>query len=242
MFRIQTLTAVAILFLGHVGSTLAQGDAKAIVDKLIKAQGGEEKLAKIKTITWKSKGKISFGGNENELSTVSAIQGIDRYRSDFEGAFGKGFFAIEGDKGSSSFGGELAGDMLANQKRELYLQLIPMNTYTLKDSKSFKVEAGGEGKIGDKPADVLKITGPDGKSAMLFADKESGLVKKMTAKMVGFDGQEVEREWQFSDHKVMGGITIATKTVVSNAGEKFLENNLQEFQAMDKIDDTLFPK
>ena len=37
-------------------------DPNAILDKAIKALGGEEKLKKAESISWKSKGTITFGG------------------------------------------------------------------------------------------------------------------------------------------------------------------------------------
>ena len=41
-------TLVISLFIGGVGRSLAQDDARAILDKAIKAHGGFEKLAKVK--------------------------------------------------------------------------------------------------------------------------------------------------------------------------------------------------
>src|SRR5258706_9762575 len=42
-------------------------DANAVIDKAIKALGGEEQLAKVKAAAWKSKGTITFQGNDNEV-------------------------------------------------------------------------------------------------------------------------------------------------------------------------------
>ena len=47
--------------------------------------------------------------------------------------------------------------------------------------KGFKIEAAGEEKVGDKPAAVVKVTGPDSKDFKLFFDKESGLPVKLVA-------------------------------------------------------------
>src|SRR5262249_17528721 len=51
--------------------------AKAIIDKAIKALGGEEKLTKaLQGSTWKMKGKLTFGGNDNPISTESTLKGL----------------------------------------------------------------------------------------------------------------------------------------------------------------------
>jgi len=55
----------------------------------------------------------------------------------------------------------------------------------------FKIETRGEEKVGDKPAVVLKIIGPDGKDFTLYLDKESGMPVKQVAKVAGFQGHGV---------------------------------------------------
>src|SRR5207253_1404299 len=133
-------------------------------------------------------------GNENEFTSHTTVQGLDHYRSEFEGEFGgnkvKGVTVVNGDKGWRKFGDmnrELEADGVANEKRTLYLQIIPATLVPLK-GKGFKIEAAGEEKVGGKPAAILKVTGPDGKDFTLSFDKESGRPVKMVAKVVGFQG------------------------------------------------------
>src|SRR4029077_14275002 len=106
---------------------------------------------------WKSKGKITFGGNDNSFTAVSTVQGFDHFRGEFEGDFGgntiKGVTVLSGDKGWRKFGDmkmELDKDGVANEKRNLYLQVIPFRLDRLK-GKDFKVEAAGEDKVAGKP-------------------------------------------------------------------------------------------
>ena len=54
---------VAFVICGPSGSIRADDkDTTAILDKAIKALGGEEKLGKATTVSWKSKGTITFNG------------------------------------------------------------------------------------------------------------------------------------------------------------------------------------
>src|SRR5262245_1943030 len=150
-------------------STRAADDPTAIVDKGIKALGGEEKLSKVKAYTWKSKGKIRIMDSDNEFTVEGTVEGLDHLFSKFSGDFGgnkiEASAVLAGDKGWRSFMGmtmDLDGDALANEKRSTYLQVIPSTLVSLKDKK-FKLEADKEDKVGDKPAVGVKITGPDGK-------------------------------------------------------------------------------
>src|SRR5947209_9664362 len=83
-------------------------EAKAILDKGIKALGGEAKLSKIKGYTLKNKGKITFGGNDSAFTSSATLQGIDHLKSEFEGEFGemkiKVMSVIAGDKGWRKIG------------------------------------------------------------------------------------------------------------------------------------------
>src|SRR5256885_15136516 len=82
--------------------------ASATLDKAIQALGGEEKLGKIKGMSWTSKGTISFNGSDNAITTKTVIQGLDHSRQEFTGEFGgnpvKGVTVLAGDKGARDFG------------------------------------------------------------------------------------------------------------------------------------------
>lgn len=240
------VAAIFVLGLGSQAKAADDKDTQAILDKAIKALGGEEKLSKIKAASWKTKGKITFGDSDNEFTGATTVQGLDHFRSTFEGEFGgnkiMGVTVLAKDKGWRQFGDmkmELDENALANQKREVYLQVVPTTLVPLK-SKGFKIAAAGEKKVGDKPAIGLKITGPEGKDFTLFFDKDSGLPVMMVAKVVGFMGEEFTRETTFADYKEMGGIKKATKITSKRDGEKFLSTELTEFKVLDTVDSKTF--
>ena len=77
--------AVSVVCVSGGLSRADDKDATAILDKAIKALGGEEKLSKIKAYSVKTKGTITFGGNDNEFTAKATHEGLDHYRSEFEG-------------------------------------------------------------------------------------------------------------------------------------------------------------
>ena len=203
-------------------------DATAVLDKAIKALGGEEKLGKAAGFTWKTKGTLTFNGSDNEMSGQETMAPPDRFRADVDGEFNgnkvKIAVVLNGDKGWRKINDEtmpLEGDALANEKRSLYLHLSTLTVLPLK-GKGYKVAAAGEEKVGDKPAAVLKVTGPDGKDFKLFFDKESGLPVKRVAKVAGFGGEEYDQETLYKSYKDFGGIQKATRVEIKRNGEKFL--------------------
>ncbi len=248
MTRFIGAALVTALAAGLAGSARADGskDATAVIDKAIKALGGAEKLGAIKAVTYKTKGKAYFAGNEGESTGTVTVQGMDHLRQEFEADFGGNKFAgvvvLDGDKGWRKFnemGGELDKDALADTKRTVYLQVVPMNPLVLK-GKGFKCELAGEEKVGGKPAVIVKVTGPDGKDFQLSFDKESGLPVKQVAKVRGFMGDEVTQETTFGGYKDFGGVKKATKMEAKRDGEKFMEAETSDFKVLKDVDPKTF--
>jgi hypothetical protein len=248
MMRLLCLAVVATLVNGLCGAVRGQEakDAAAIVDKSIKAIGGAEKLSKAKAIQWKAKAKFRFGENENEGTIEGTMQGLDHSRRVFEGQFGgnafRGVTVIAGDKGWRKFGDnamELDSEGLANEKRRLYLSLIPITVEPLK-GKGFKLAAAGEEKIGGKPASGVKVTAPDAKTFTLYFDKESGLPAKLVAEVIGFNGDEYTQETTFTDYKEFDGVKVATKLEAKRDGQTFQEMTVTDFKLLDKVDPKTF--
>lgn len=221
-------------------------DPQAVLDKAIKALGGEEKIKKAEAFTWKTKGTINFGGNENEFKGSVTARGLDHMRreSDMEinGEQRTFVIVVAGNKAWIKFGDqarEAEGDMLDNQKRNVYLEMVPMTIVPLK-GKGFKVETAGEEKVDGKPAAGVKVTAPDGKDFTIYFDKESGLPVKQVARVAGFQGDENTQETTYKDYKDFGGIKKATKIETSRDGEPFIKSEVSDFKVLDKVDPKTF--
>ncbi len=203
---------LALLFVAApaVVSRADDKDPNAILDRAIKAIGGEEKIAKAEAISWKTKGTITFNGNESDMESHAISKGLGHYRTENEMNGGERKFVtvLAGDKGWRKFGDEareMEADALANQKRTAYLAIVPVTLVPLK-GKDFKLEAAGEKDVDGKPAVGIKATGPDGKDFTLYFDKESGLPVKLVAQVVGFQGNEFTMETTYKDYKDFDGI------------------------------------
>ncbi len=244
------LGAILATFLMSILVSPVQADDKdlqAILDKAIKALGGEAKLKKVESVTLKTKGTINFGGNESEFKSHVTIQGLDHFRSEVEGEFNgetrKFVRVLSGDKGWIKFGDEpreLEEEAVGHEKRRAYLEILPMTLVALK-GKEYKLEAGPEAKVGDKPAAAIKITPKDGKDFTLYFDKESGLPVKLVAVVAGFGGgDEFTQEALFKDYKDFDGMKKATKVETKRDGEDFIKSEITEFKVVDKVDPKTF--
>jgi hypothetical protein len=245
MTRLLVSALVLTLLAGRGTSTRAQ-DAKSVLDKALKAMGGEKKLAEAKAVHWKGKGTLTFNGEDHPFTSETTLSGLDHLRASFEanimGNEIKATTVVAGDKGWRVFADqkmELDEEGLRNEKRQMYLQLIPATLVPLRQ-KEFKVELVGMEKVGDKPATVLKVTGPDKKDFTLYFDQETGLPVKQVAKVIGFMGEEFTQETTYDGYKDFDGIKKATKIDSKRDGEKFISYEITDFQVLKNVDASTF--
>jgi hypothetical protein len=184
---------------------------------------------------------VIINGGDNKFTTNVTIQGDDHLRIDFEGEFGgnaiKGTTVLAGDKGWRRFNDnqqEIEGEDVAREKRMLYLLTAPSLPNRLK-GKGFTATVDGEEKVDGKPADVLKVVGPDGKDFRLFFDKESGLPVQSIARVFGWNGEEFEQATTFADYKDFGGVKRPTKVASTRDGEPLTEQTVVEFKVLDDV-------
>jgi outer membrane lipoprotein-sorting protein len=241
-----TMLLVAFAAITSHPARAQNSDATAVVDKAIVAVGGEENLRKTAAMTWKSKGKVTFGGNEFEFEGQITVEGLDHYRAEFEGESNGAPFrsvvVLNGKRGWRKLGenrSEMNDSAIARERRNIYLQIIPVTLLPLKTA-DFKLETVADEKVGDKPAAVIKVVGPDGKDFTIYFDKESGMPVKLVARVTGFGGDEYSQETTFSNYKEFAGIKKATNFQSKRDGVRFDDVDLIEFRTLDKVDPESF--
>jgi hypothetical protein len=220
----------------------------AVLDKAIQALGGQDKLSKVKAATWNARGKITIDGKEHPFTADFALQGLHQYREEYATELldrkAKEVAVLYGDKGYRNIA-DLSSDLdaqgIADLKRTIYLVIIPATIVPLKD-KSYKLETLAEEKVGDRPAAVIKVTPPDGKDFRLYFDKESGLPVKLVARIVAVGGGEFTHETTYAGYKDFGGIKKATKITTKRDGAKFMEQEITDFQVVNRLDENAFLK
>ena len=221
-------------------------EAKATIDKAIKAMGGEEKLTGIKAFSAKGKGQITLEGNDYDFTFEMTTKGIDKYRSSYEvevdGKKFDGVTVLDGDKGWKKEAGEvkkLEGEALAVEKRNAYLDVVPVLIVPLKGN-GFKLDSASDEKIGDKAVAVVRVTGPEGKDFTLYFDKESGLPVKMNGLVADEKGEEAIHETTFEDYKEFEGIKVATRSRIKRADKRYIEIEGIEFKALANVEPETF--
>lgn len=223
-------------------------DAKALVEKAIKAHGGQEKLDKLPGTTIKFKGTFHGMGEGIPMSGEVSAQGPDKQRIDIEVEAGGQkvpiVIILNGDKGWSKIVKdvkELGKDELAEAKEQAYASWV-VTLAPLKDKK-FTFATTGEIKVEKRPALGVKVSSKGHRDVDLYFDKETGmLVKTETRVKDDTSGQEVTEESFPSDYKDVQGVKQAHKFTVKRNGKLHVEGEASEIKLSDKLDASTFAK
>jgi hypothetical protein len=237
------------LVLAAAGASRAE-DQKAItavIDKAIKAAGGEAKLKKLQAATWKNKGKVKEGGKEIKFSMDASAQGLDQCRMELTAE-------VNGMERSVTlvFNKDKAWGKDPNQVRALPKDAIPIlrgNIYALRlaqllhplKDKAYKLTSLGELKIGDIQTIGIKAARKGFPEVDFYFDKKTGLPAKVQLNVKEKEGEKAH-EWQFSAPKKVGGVQHFTKIKFTRDGKEMMEAELSDLEAKDKFEASTFGK
>jgi hypothetical protein len=242
------MSGAFVLMLAPAARADDQADAKAIIEKALKAHGGADKLGKIKAYTSKMKGKVHVMGLDLDFTGSTSVQEPDKMRVEIEaevmGMKVTSLQVFNKDKAWVSVNGttmELDKDAIEAFKEKLYLGEVG-RMVNLTDKK-FKLSTVGEVKVAGKEAIGVRIECKGHADVSLFFDKKTNLlVKTETREKDPASGTEFATETIVSDYKVVDGVQIAHKAEVKRDDKPFVEAEISGYKIEKELSDTLFEK
>jgi hypothetical protein len=247
--RSSFLPLTMLFLIGTIVRADDAADAKAIVEKGIKASGrqqGDKAIA----MTWKDKGKFTAAGMAMPYNGEWAFQGPDKYRfvvtAEVEGmnltftAIANGAKAWESALGMTQ---EMTGEKLEYFLDQTYHMNVTSLLPLLADAE-FKLATAGEKDVNGKKAAAVTVKRDKKPAITLFFDKGTGLLVKSESKVKDeFQGwKEVTDEVFYDDYKDVGGRKFFGKMKVVRDGKTMLESVTSEQKTAEKLDAKLFEK
>ena len=243
-----------VLALAALGRADDDADAKAVVEKAVKARGGADNLAKYKADVLKIKGAVHVSGLDIDFTGEISFQQPDKSRAVIEGTvMGTNFKStrvVNGDKGwiDDLLGGTQS--MRDMSKEELAEERESQNANSIArlavlTDKAYTVSTVGESKVGDKEAVGILVKRKGYRDVSLFFDKKTHLLLKSETRVKDPQGggdTEFTQEAFYDDYKKVGDLQVAHKLTIKRDGKAFLESETTEFKPEEKLDDGLFAK
>ena len=239
------LLTIAGTFLWASGG--ARGDeARAIIEKAVKAHGGADKLAKYKAVQTKGKGKLEILGGL-EITQEASFLHPDKIKEVVEFEAGgqkiRTVSIFNGDKISikaNDMEVPLSDAIKAALKDVGYALKVARLEALLKD-KAFELSPLGEVKVNDKPAVGVRVSSKGRKDISLFFGKEDGLLHKVESRAVDpMSGNEVNEERIILEYQKKDGMATPKKVLVNRDGAKFIELEVLEVKLLETLDENEF--
>ena len=243
-----------VLALAALGRADDAADAKAVVEKAIKARGGADNLAKYKADVLKVKGAVHVSGLDIDFTGEISFQQPDKSRTVIEGTvMGTNFKStrvVNGDKGwiddllgAARQQRDMSKEELAEERESQNANSI-IRLAVLTD-KAYTLSTVGESKVGDKAAVAILVKRKGYRDVSLFFDKKTHLLLKTETRVKDPQGggdTEFTQEAFYDDYKKVGDLQVAHKQTVKRDGKAYLESEATEFKPEEKLDDGLFAK
>jgi hypothetical protein len=225
-----------------------ENEARAIIERAIKAQGGEEFYAREPPTYYTAKGILHINGIPYNYTDDLSAQG-NRFKrvvlTEVSGGQYKTTFVFNGQKGwIKDFAGtttDVLGDDLQEMKEAVYLGHAS-RIVCLKDDKRFKLSPLPEMVVNGKAAVGVKVVSESHRDISLFFDKKSHLLARMDCLVKHELTKELLKEERIViDYQVVKGIQVPKRVQVNRNGVKFSEFEFK-FQFPDKLDDSVFAR
>jgi hypothetical protein len=239
--------AVVAVAAGPLRAGGNQAELKKILDRAIKAEGGLEKVAKLRAMSWKGKADFEVAGQQISLKHEVSAQGWDQYRLDLDlqvnGNPQTLIVVQNGNKIWRSVGGnvqDISKDRDIGLVRGFFYAIrLPQMLPEVARDKMVKLSHLGELKVGDHDTVGLSISRKGRPDLNVFFDKKSGLPVKSSVRLTVPGGQEKEFEFRFSQYKDFDGLKHFTKITI-RVDEQDYVTELSAIQAPGELDASLF--
>lgn len=237
-----------VVLLGCTGAAAAQDEARALVERAVKAHGGAEALGRIRADKVKFKGTLVVQGHTAPFLAEKTMQLPSKYKhfieTNLDGDKHTILYVINGDKSYIMLDGKaLQADpvQIAEIRSGLELERA-MRLLPLLEDKSYQLAVIEEIRVNERPAAGIRITGRGRKEMRLYFDKEYGLLVRAENRIDAGKGKEIRQHFFFGDFKDIGGYKRPTKVRAYRDGKQKMEAQLMDAKALDKVDETEFAK
>jgi hypothetical protein len=233
------------------GAAPAQDDARAVVERAVRAHGGQERLAKARADKVHVRGTLQVEGKDgpiaipftgevlvqlpNQLKSVLEVN-LDKKRTVVQ--------ILNGDEAYVTTNGQpqkVGPAALAEMREKLFLdravRLVPLLT-----EKTYELASLGESKVGERPAVGVRVTARGRKELRMYFDKETGLLVKTEHTLSDPEGKSVRQEEYYGDFRDLGGYRRPVRVAAYRDGKKVVDLEVIDVKYYDKIDDAEFAK
>lgn len=237
-----------ILAVAVAAPAAAADDPKAVIAKAVAAHGGAAAVDKYAGQRAEFKGTVSLGGMDAEMTGrfVRAFPDKERLTATLTvGGMEVPLVQVTDGKTARQTvagnpvpqdDGRTADARLGTYSALLAARLTPL----LKAGGPFTLKPGPAATVDDRPAVGVVVEHAAYKPITLHFDTATGRLVKLTRPGRDADGNEVERETVFADHKAVNGVLLPHTVTTSAGGKTVSVLAVQKYELLEAVDEAEF--
>jgi len=216
--------------------------AKALLDRVVEAKGGLDKLRSIKTITAVTTSTAQTPNGPVEAQSTTILEYPNRVRVDTTLPQGRTIQVYDGQqawvrdpRGLHEVDASMIQELEAGLKRDTVALLLAAESGTIRARVLPDVKDGG-GVV----RHALELSGPGFEPIVLYVNADTALIAKQA--YVAGGGERPLIEEQFSEYRPVDGVQVAFAAKVLRGGKPVLERRVSEIAFNKPVDPTLFKR
>jgi hypothetical protein len=212
--------------------------SEEIIDKAIRAHGGEERLTGLSAFTVKER---TVYPDAATWDTEVAVQLPGRYRSERTISSGgkstTSLIVLDGDQGWLKLNDHVTPyprTFIASTWKSIIPYEGPRSILRLRARQrnaACHISTAGEGTVEGRPAVGLRMKLEGGPEATWYFDKETGLLLKEEQRTKRFEGEDTVVETLYGDYQTLDGFPMARKVTSRRDGKLASTTELIDFKA-----------
>jgi RNA polymerase sigma factor (sigma-70 family) len=226
-----------------------QGGLRSLIDKAVKAHGGQAKVARWRTTRLKMEGKLVAQDQEQPLTLLETWRLPGEYRSETtverRGVTTTSIGVLGKDKGWLALttgqtvdldkeGTEILRDSAVTQG---------LGLLALLSDEGNQLASSGEAPVNGREAVGVLVKSSVRRDLRLYFDKDSGLLlsEVHSSKLPGEDKRTLQQVY-FSDYQEKDGVKYPRRIVLYGDGVMTIDAKVTDLEFPAKVDDKLFAK
>jgi hypothetical protein len=233
--------ALAAVLVSQGWARASEKEARALVDRAIRAHGGTAALSKAQTCVRTDAGTQAFPGKDLPFTAEVVRQLPDRVRLSVEiDKRLKLVIVLDGDKGWERGVGpavEMSKQRVSEMQEEAYVwwlsTLVPLT------QRGFTLSTLPDAKVEGKDVAGVKVVRKGRHDASLYFSKRSGLLLKISRR-VPEAGVLFDKDYLFSAYKDFGLARLPTREVVMLNGRRYTDVTVKGYRFLTRAPEGTF--
>lgn len=235
---------MTVILLVSAGVRAQQDEPRAMVERALQAHGGAERLSRHKAGHLKTRGTLHQRGgiafsSETFTQSPGRLKNVMIYT--VMGQAQTLTQVLDGDKGWVNDGKETR-PLDAKSVRELQetLHAERVAGLVLLREKGYELSRIDDLNVAGKPAAGVRVRGAGHRDQDLYFDKATGLLVSTISRVPSAAGGEVTQQKVYGNFKDFDGARRPTRVIVFRDGSPYLEFEVTELRALEKLPDATF--